>query len=447
MDPRTGLRRRDLALGLGGLGLLGTTPARAQAPAAPLSAPATIGTFPEGVGADSVFVGITVPITGAYSADGQDLQRGYELALGLINAGDPLVAKWGLAGKGVLGKQLKYRMTDSELKPNVAVQAQTQFIQRERAIMVTGSVSSAEAIAVQELANRERVLNMVGVSGSNDTTGKNCQRYGFRSQQQSYMGAKAMAPVVAKALGTNRKAAYLVPDYTYGHSVFDSFTLFMKEHGWTVTSKQVVPLGASDYSSALLNIANSGADVFVNVAFASDAVTSTKQADQFGVLRRMKMCVPNLSAFQSVELGPKLMEGVVGTFEWHWKLQERYPLSADFVAAFRAKFNQYPKWGAHVGYMQMLLWAAAVERAKSFNPVEVIKVFEASKAQPFASSLGPVWYRAEDHQLVRPVPVVAGRKVADMKDKDDDYDILDVVAGEDCINPVEALGCKLGPYI
>ena len=434
----TGIGRRGLGLGLGALSLAG--PARAQSPA-------TIGNFPVGVGADSVFVGITVPITGAYSADGQDLQRGYELAMGLINAGDPLVAKWGLAGKGVLGKQVKYRMTDSELKPNVAVQAQTQFIQRDHAIMVTGSVSSAEAIAVQELANRERVLNMVGVSGSNDTTGKNCQRYGFRSQQQSYMGARAMAGITAKTLGTGKKAAYLVPDYTYGHSVFDSFSEFMKPHGWTMAIKQVVPLGASDYSSALLNIANSGADIFVNVAFASDAVTSTKQADQFGVLKRMKMVVPNISAFQAQELGPKLMEGVLGTFEWHWKLQDRFPLSADFVTAFRAKFNQYPKWGAHVGYMQTLLWAAAVERAKSFNPVDVIKAFEASRAAPFDSSLGKVWYRAEDHQLVRPVPVVMGKKASEMAHKDDDYDIIDLVAGEDCINPVEALGCKLGPYI
>ena len=34
-----------------------------------------------------------------------------------------------------------------------------------------------------------------------------------------------------------------------------------------------------------------------------------------------------------------------------------------------------------------------------------------------------------------------------MKDKDDDYDILGLVSGEDCINPPDALGCKLGPYI
>ena len=41
---------------------------------------------------------------------------------------------------------------------------------------------------------------MVGLSGSNDTTGKNCQRYGFRSQPSAYMACKALAPVVGKAL-------------------------------------------------------------------------------------------------------------------------------------------------------------------------------------------------------------------------------------------------------
>ena len=336
--------RRGLAIRLGGLGavgLFGGVHAQTQ--------PATIGTFPEGVGADSVFVGITVPLTGPYAADGQDLQRGYELALALVNGGDPAAAKWGLNGKGVLGKQVRHRFADSETKPTVAVQAQTQFIQRDKAILVTGSVSSAVAIAVQELASREHVLNMVGVSGSNDTTGKNCNRWGFRSQQQSYMAAKAIAPIAAKTLGTGKKAAYLVPDYTYGQSVFDSTSEFMKQHGWTVASKQVVPLGAPDYSSALLNIANSGADVFVNVAFAQDAVTATKQAEQFGVLKRMKMIVPNLSAYQAQELGPKLMEGVLGSFEWHWKLQDRYPLSKDFVTAFRAKFDRYPTWAGACG--------------------------------------------------------------------------------------------------
>jgi branched-chain amino acid transport system substrate-binding protein len=281
-------------------------------------------------------VGITVPLTGPYSADGKDEQLGYELAISEINTGSKIAKAWGVKGKGVLGKQIRYRVADSESKPNVAVQAQTQFIKRDKAIMITGSVSSAVAVALEELAQREKVLNMVGVSASNDTTGKNCQRYGFRSQQSAYMVCKALAPVLIKEMGQGKKAAYLVPDYTYGHSVFGSFTDLAGKDGWTVASKQVVPLGTTDFSSALLNIANSGADVFVNITFGADAVSSIKQAQQFGVLSKSKLVVPVLSSFQAKELGAGLMEGVYGTIEFWWTLAERYPLAKAFVEAFLA---------------------------------------------------------------------------------------------------------------
>ncbi len=438
-------RRSMLQAGLGlagGLALPGLGIERAMAQ----GLPAKIGTFPEGASGPSVFVGITTPLTGPYSADGTDEQLGYELAIAEINAGSPIARKWGLKGKGVLGKTVKYGVADSETKPNVAVQAQTQFIQRDKAIMITGSVSSATAIALEELAQRDKVLNMVGLSGSNDTTGKNCQRYGFRSQPSAYMACKALGPVLAKALGSGKKAAYLVPDYSYGHSVFDSFSQSVSQSGWTVSTQQVVPLGTTDFSSALLNIANSGADVFVNIAFGADAVASTKQAQQFGVMQKMKLVVPNISSFQAKELGAALMQGVYGTFDFWWTLQDQYPLAKDFVQAFLAKHNYHPRWGAHIAYMQTLLWAVSVERAKTFNPVAVIKTLEASKSAPYETTLGKVWYRAEDHQLVRPVPVVVGKTPGAMKNPDDFYEVVEVVPGEGLMQPFAETGCHMGAY-
>jgi ABC-type branched-subunit amino acid transport system substrate-binding protein len=44
---------------------------------------------------------------------------------------------------------------------------------------MTGSTSSAVAVAMNKLAQREKVLYVTGISGSNDTTGKDCVRYGF----------------------------------------------------------------------------------------------------------------------------------------------------------------------------------------------------------------------------------------------------------------------------
>lgn len=432
--------RRKLILG-GATGLM-----LPDVRAAFAQSPAQIGTFPGGVGADSVFIGLNMPLTGVFSGDGSDLKLGYELAIAQINAGGEIPAAWGLKGKGVLGRHIRHKIADTEGKPNVAVQAATQFIQRDKAIMFQGSVSSAEAIALEELASRDKVLYMVGIAGSNDVTGKNCQRYGFRSQQNAYMAAKALAPVVAKALGKKLKAAFLVPDYTYGQTVYESFSKFSKEQGWTQVLKETVPLGTADYSSALLNIANSGADVFVNICFGSDAVASTKQAEQFGVLSSMKLVVPNLSSFQDKEVGPELMQGVYGSCDFWWTLEDRFPLARTFVEAFLARNAYRPRWGAHIAYMQTYLWALSVERAGGFNPVDIIKVMEGSKAQPYETTIGRVYFRAEDHQMVRPIPILRGKAPSAMKGPEDFYEVVDLVDGETVMNPPDLFGCKLGPY-
>ena len=65
----------------------------------------------------------------------------------------------------------------------------------------------------------------------------------------------------------------------------------LSKGGWTMVSNQVSPLGTPDYSSYLLNIANSGADVVININFGNDAFQSVKQAKQFGMLEKMKLVI------------------------------------------------------------------------------------------------------------------------------------------------------------
>ena len=77
-----------------------------------------------------------------------------------------------------------------------------------------------------------------------------------------------------------------------------------------MATNQVCPLGAPDYSSYLLNIANSGADVFININFGNDAVQSIKQAKQFGVLDKMTLVVAYNTPFLARDVGPDLMQGV-----------------------------------------------------------------------------------------------------------------------------------------
>src|SRR5689334_11327892 len=130
-----------------------------------------IGTWPAGASGDSVFIGISVPRTGTYAVQGEDELKGYQLAIEHINAGHPLIKQISpKTTKGVLGKQLKYGVADSAAKPNDAVQAQQRFITENKAIAITGGTSSAVAVALNKLAQREKALIVCGISGSNDHT-------------------------------------------------------------------------------------------------------------------------------------------------------------------------------------------------------------------------------------------------------------------------------------
>jgi branched-chain amino acid transport system substrate-binding protein len=404
-----------------------------------------LGSYPDGSSGSSVFVGISVPRTGTYAAAGEDLIKGYELALEHLNAGNELMSKISPnIKKGVLGKEVKHGIADSEAKPNTAVQNLSKFITDNKAVLLTGSVSSAEAVADNKAADREKVIYLPGISGSNDTTGKDCVRYSFRECFYAQTAAKAIAPVLIKNLGKDKKVAYLTPDYTYGHTVHASMEEYVKEGGWTTATNQVSPLGTTEFSSYLLNVANSGADVVININFGRDAILSIKQAKDFGILDKMTLVVPYNTPFLAKEVGAETMQNVFAATDYWWTLEDRFPLAKMFNDAFRAKYNSNPEWGANCAYMQIAMWADAVERAKSFYPPDVIKAYEAG--QHVQSTVGEVWFRGADHQLVRPVVIVRGKKPASMKGADDFYDVVEVVAGEGLMQAPDAFGCKLGSY-
>lgn len=403
-----------------------------------------IGTWPAGSEGSSVFVGASVPLTGTYAVQGEDELKGYQLAVEHINAGHDLIkAISPKTTKGILGKEVKLGVADSGAKPNEAVQAQQRFISENKAVMITGGTSSAVAVALNKLAQREKVLFVCGISGSNDTTGKDCVRYGVRQNFFGQTTASAIAPVLIKQFGKDMKVAYMTPDYTYGHTVTKSMQDMTAAAGWTTVTNQVSPLGAPDFSSYLLNVVNSGADVLVNVNWGHDAVLSIQQAKQFGVFDKMKLVVPYQVPFLARETGG-LMQGVYAATEYWWTMEDQFPLAKMFNETFEAKFGYKPEWGAENAYVSFAHWARMVEEAGSFYPPDVIKSYE--KGETIPSLVGDVHYRPEDHQCVRPVVVVKGKMEADMKNKEDYYDIVEIVPGEGLMQKPDAFGCNLGDY-
>jgi branched-chain amino acid transport system substrate-binding protein len=442
---RRGLLRQAVATGAG-LGVLsGVSPLRLM-PAALAAEQPPIGTWPAGSEGSTVSIGAAMPLTGAYADAGADELKGWELAVEHLNEGNELIKKIApKITKGLLGKTVKLVSADSGAKPNNAVQIQQTFINDDKIVLMTGSTSSAVAVATNHFAQRERVLYISGISGSNDTTGKDCVRYGFRQDFYGQTAAAAIGPVMVKNFGKNRKAAFMTPDYTYGHTVTKSVNDYLTQNaGWTQVTDQVSPLGTQDYSQYLTNIANSGAEFLINVNWGRDAVLSTQQAHQFGLIPNMTLVIPYQIPFLAKEVGPEIMGGVLAATDFWWTLEDKYPLAKMFVEAFNKKYGYMPEWGAENSYNSIATWARMVSEAGTFYPPDVIKQYE--KGETFDSLVGPVYYRPEDHQCVRPVIIVRGKHPKDMKNKEDYWQVLEVVPGEGLMQKPDAFGCHLGDY-
>ena len=405
-----------------------------------------MGTWPAGSQGSTVTIGAAVPRTGPYAVQGEDELKGMQLAVEHINEGHPLIKKIApKVTKGVLGKQVNLVVADSGAKPNDAVQEQQRFINENKIIAMTGATSSAVAVALNKFAEREKILYLVAISGSNDTTGKDCARYSFRQCFYGETAANAIGPVLVKNFGKNRKAAFMTPDYTYGHTVTKSVNDYLSSHaGWTMVTNQVSPLGTQDFSQYLTNIANSGAEFIINVNWGRDAVLSIQQAKQFGLTPKMKMVIPYQIPFIAKEVGAELTEGVFAATDFWWTLEDKFPLAKMFVEAFDKKYGYRPEWGAENAYMQFAIWARMVSEAGTFYPPDVIKQYE--KGETFPSMVGDVHFRGADHQLVRPVIIVRGKAPKAMKNKEDFWEVVEVLPGEPLMQKPDAFGCNLGPY-
>ena len=439
-----GLSRRSVlqAAGVGGMTMipgLGIAVAYAQ------DKPA-IGTWPAGSQGSTVNVAAMVPLTGTYAVQGNDELKGWELAVEHMNTNHPLMKT--LAPKinnGVLGKKVVLKHADSAAKPNQALQAAQTFINQDKVVLMTGSTSSAVAVAMNKFAEREKVLYVTGISGSNDTTGKDCVRYGFRQNFYGETAANAIGPVMVKQFGKNRKAAFMTPDYTYGHTTTKSVMDYLKEQGgWTIVTNQVSPLGTQDFSQYLTNIANSGAEFLINVNWGRDAVLSSQQAKQFGLLPKMTLVLPYQIPLMAKEAGVDITAGVLAATDFWWTMEDKYPLAKQFVDAFYKKYGYRPDWGAENAYSSFAQWARMVTEAGTFYPPDVIKQYE--KGETIPSLVGDVHYRPQDHQLVRPVVIVRGKEKKDMKNPEDFWEIVEIVPGAGLMQKPDEFGCKLGDY-
>jgi len=398
----------------------------------------------------SVTFGFNYPQTGVYADEGADEIRAYKLAVkhlngegdgGLLNTMKPLSLK----GNGVLGKKVEFVTGDTQSSADAGRRAAKYMIQNEAALMITGGSSSATAIAVQSLCQDSGVVFMAGLSHSNDTTGKNKSRYGFRHFFNAHMSGAAMGPVLKEELGTDRRAYHLTSDYTWGWTQEESMRNTTEALGWETVNTIKTPLNTADFSTFISPVLNSGADVLVLNHYGRDMINSLSQAVQLGLRdmqvngKQFEIIVPLFSRVMAQGAGDSI-KGILGTANWNWGLQDIG--SQAFVKSFSQEYGFPPSQAAHTCYVQTLLYANAAEMAGTFYPPVLIKTLEGFQFD--GTGNGQTLYRAQDHQCFKDVLVVRGNV-----NPSSPFDLLEIVKevpAEQVTYDANLFGGELGPY-
>ncbi|TDQ36815.1 ABC transporter substrate-binding protein [Thiopseudomonas denitrificans] len=374
---------------------------------------------------DSILIGLSYPRTGHYREEGLAQMRGALLAIDEINRDG-----------GVLGKPLRLVNRDSAARPEKARRNVDSMV-AEGAVMLFGSVSSAEAIAAGEQAKTHDRLYFATIGYSNDVTTEKGHRHIFRESTSATMTGRALGQYLTQHF-PDKKYFYITADYNWGHTSEDSLRSNTHTTDRALHPGVTIPFPTakqSDYSTALQQADASDADVLVLVLYGHDLVRAIRTADNMGLSRDKQIVAPNLTQSVIEQTGSSIMVGAIGAEHWLWRVPERENSKTGmaFVDNFNQKYGIYPPSAAASAYTVIHQWADAVRRSQTLNTAAVTKALE---NHTYSLLKGPAQWRGLDHQNVQRVYVV---KVNDRStviqhpSKQDYFQIVHQLDGEDAV--------------
>jgi branched-chain amino acid transport system substrate-binding protein len=310
-------------------------------------------------------------------------KKGWELAVEEVNK----------AG-GVNGKKLEIVSRDDSGSPGDAVRVAEELLSRENVEFLIGTFPSNVGLAVADFAKQRKVLFIAAEPLTDKIVWEQGNRYTFRLRPSTWMQTAMLIPDAAKL--QKKRWAIVYPNYEYGQSATAAFKKLLaeKQPGIEWVSEQATPLGKIEAGPVAQAIAEAKPDAIFSSLFGPDLTKFVREGNTRGLFK--DVAVFNLLAGEPEYLDPLKEETPNGWYVtgYPWESIDT-PEHKKFLAAYQARWNDYPRLGSVVGYSTVLTAAAAINKAKSTDSEKLV---EAMKGIEVETPLGKISYRALDHQ-------------------------------------------------
>ncbi|BAH43561.1 ABC transporter substrate binding protein [Brevibacillus brevis NBRC 100599] len=334
-------------------------------------------------GGNTIKVGVLASLTGPLESYGKQTARGFELGLDYATEGK----------REIGGKKIEFVMEDTETKPDVAVQKATKLLETDKVDFLVGSSSSGDTLAVLPLAEEYKKIMVVEPAVADSITGKNWNKYIFRTGRNSSQDAVAGAAAIASK-GT--KIATMAQDSAYGREGIEAFKTAAEKLGAVIIEEQYVDTSTTDFTANIQKIISAKPEyVFITWAGSN---SPWKQLQDMQVQKKgikVSTGAPDIAALKTMEA----MIGMEG-FSVYYHSLPKTKMNDWLIDEHQKRFQgEIPDLFTAGG---MTAAVAIVEALKKTNAdTDSEKLIAAMEGMTFDSPKGQMQFRVEDHQALQ----------------------------------------------
>ncbi|KQV51839.1 ABC transporter substrate-binding protein [Massilia sp. Root335] len=258
------------------------------------------------VSGDTVKIGLITDLSGVYSdIDGNGGAEAVRMAIADM-------------GGAINGKKIQFIVADHQNKPDIAASKAREWFDREGVDMLIGGTNSGAALAMAKVAAEKKKVFIAIGSGSAQLTNEQCSPFTVHYAYDTVALARGTGATMVKQGG--KSWYFLTADYAFGQSLEKDTTDVIKANGGKVLGSVKHPLGASDFSSFLLQAQASKAQVLGLANAGGDFINSVKAAKEFGLTSKMKIAGLLVFINDIHTLGLPTTQGLYLTTGWYWDL-------------------------------------------------------------------------------------------------------------------------------
>lgn len=326
--------------------------------------------------AETMKIGVILPLTGPTAMIGQEEKRGIDMAIEKINA----------AG-GALKKKVELIIEDNRGDPTVIVSAAEKLITRDKVVALTGGYSSVESLALLAAMKKyEPVMVWQGGGAVKMDRMYGKERWLFLLHPRSPDYQRNIADFLNTIQPQPKRIAFAYEDTSYGVDHSKVAKEYLTELGFELVTFEPFKSGSLDFSALLTKIKGARPDIFYWVGYAGDSILLTKQAKELGFAPKMLLDTVGVGFPEYADSLKKDAEYVCGIEVWapstkfpaSLQYPQFFPKTDDWVVEYKRRYNKEPNYWSIISYVTLITLTNAINKAGATDREKFIAGLEAT---------------------------------------------------------------------